>query len=178
MKGIIFNLVEDIVTAEHGEDTWDALVDQAGVDGAYTSLGDYPDADLGRLVAAASAALETPADDIVRWIGRQAMPIFVQRYPGLFSRHYGTRSFALGLNEVIHPEVHKLYPGAATPQFAFDTSDPSALGMEYRSARQMCSFAEGLLYGAGDHFGEDLVITQPRCMKRDDDHCLLVVSHP
>ena len=38
MKGIIYNLLEEVVSAEHGEDTWDALVDAAGVDGIYTSL--------------------------------------------------------------------------------------------------------------------------------------------
>ena len=31
MKGVIFNLVEEIVTDEHGADVWDELLDDAGV---------------------------------------------------------------------------------------------------------------------------------------------------
>ena len=57
MKGIIFNLVEEVVTAAYGEDTWDSLLDEAGLDGSYTSLGSYPDEDLFQLVGAASKAL-------------------------------------------------------------------------------------------------------------------------
>ncbi len=54
MKGIIFNLVEEVVRNRYGEDTWDELLDAAGLDGAYTSLGSYPDEELLRLVAAAA----------------------------------------------------------------------------------------------------------------------------
>ena len=75
MKGIIFNLLQEIVEQEYGEKTWDALLAAAKLEGAYTSLGSYPDADLMKLVAAASAALGQPPDDIVRWVGRKAVPL-------------------------------------------------------------------------------------------------------
>ena len=39
MKGIIFNLLEDVVVRNHGEDPWDQLLTATGLDGAYTSLG-------------------------------------------------------------------------------------------------------------------------------------------
>jgi hypothetical protein len=79
--------------------------------------------------------------------GRRTMPLFAQRYGKLFAAHASTRSLALALNDVIQPEVHKLYPGAVTPVFAFDTSSQSTLVMEHRSARRLCAFAEGLLHG-------------------------------
>ncbi|MBN3851729.1 heme NO-binding protein, partial [Paraburkholderia sp. Ac-20342] len=37
MKGIVFNLLEELVRREHGEDAWDDLLDAAHVQGAYTS---------------------------------------------------------------------------------------------------------------------------------------------
>ena len=52
MKGVVFNLLEEFVRRAHGEDTWDALLARAHVDGAYTSVGNYADADLGALVGA------------------------------------------------------------------------------------------------------------------------------
>ncbi len=130
MKGIIFNLLEEIVTEEHGSDTWDDLLETAGLDGAYTSLGSYPDEDLGKLVTAASTALEVPPNDVVRWVGRRALPLFHERYPSLFEPYTTTRSFALQLNDIIHPEVRKLYPGAGVPEFAFDASSSEVLVME------------------------------------------------
>ena len=41
MKGIVFNLLEEIVRETYGEDTWDDLLDSADLDGAYTSLRIY-----------------------------------------------------------------------------------------------------------------------------------------
>ncbi len=177
MKGIVFNLLEQVVSAEHGEDVWDLLLEDAELDGAYTSLGNYPDAELMLLVGAASERLATPADDVVRWFGEQTLPLFATRYPDLFAAQASTRALVLNLNEVIHPEVRKLYPGASTPVFAFDTSSPETLLMEYRSERQLCSFAEGLLLGTATHYSEPIAIERPLCMKRGDDHCVLAISH-
>lgn len=176
MKGIVFDLLEEIVVREHGEETWDLLLERSGLDGAYTSLGNYPDAELAALVAAASDALGLPPRDIVRWYGRNAMPLFAERYPALFSPHSDARSFVLTLNEIIHPEVRKLYPGADTPTFEFDASQPGHLTMEYHSKRKLCAFAEGLLHGAGDFYGQRLHIEQPECMDRGDRRCLIEIA--
>jgi hypothetical protein len=175
MKGVVFNLLEQLVARDFGEDTWDGLLDASGLDGVYTSLGSYPDEDLTKLVTAASEALGMPADDIVIWLGRNALPLFAERYPQLFEPHDSTRPFVLTLNDIIHPEVRKLYPGADVPEFDFDVRD-ELLVMDYRSPRKLCSFAEGLLLGAADHYGEQLTIEQPLCMKRGDDRCVLEIA--
>jgi hypothetical protein len=175
MKGVVFNLLEQLVVRDFGEDTWDALLDASSLDGVYTSLGNYPDDDLVRLVSAAADALSMPADDVVLWFGRNALPLFAGRYPQLFEPHDCARSFVLTLNDIIHPEVRKLYPGADVPEFEFELRDED-LVMGYRSSRRLCSFAEGLLHGAADHFGERLTIAQPSCMKRGDDRCVLELA--
>ena len=54
MKGIVFNVVESIIEREFGGEMWDTLIDEAIVDGAYTSLGNYPDEDLYALIDVAS----------------------------------------------------------------------------------------------------------------------------
>ena len=123
MKGVVFNLLEQLVARDFGEETWDALLDASGLDGVYTSLGSYPDEDLMKLVSAAADALAMPPDDVVVWFGRNALPLFATRTtPSSSSRTTRTRSFVLTLNEIIHPEVRKLYPGADVPEFDFDLS--------------------------------------------------------
>ena len=176
MKGIVFNLLEEAVSRDYGEDVWDALLEAAEVDGAYTSLGSYPDENLMRLVGAASSALDMPAHDVVRWFGLNAMPLLASRYPQFFEPHESARSFVLTLNSIIHPEVRKLYPGADVPVFDYDTSSEDVLVMGYASRRRMCAFAEGLIDGAAAHYGERAVIQQPRCMTRGDDRCVLEIS--
>jgi hypothetical protein len=174
MKGIIFNLLEEIVRENYGEDTWDALLEDAQLNGVYTSLGNYPDADLGGLVAAASAALNIPPDDVVRWVGQEALPRMALRFPDFFTPHSSAGSFVLTLNNIIHPEVRKLYPGADVPEFDFDTTG-DFLVMYYRSARRMCAFAQGLVEGAGAYFGESVEFTHLMCMHRGDPECVFQV---
>ncbi|HEV7735582.1 MAG TPA: heme NO-binding domain-containing protein [Candidatus Binatia bacterium] len=176
MKGIIFNLLEDVVTEQLGDATWDRLLDAAELDGAYTSLGSYPDADLLALVAAASAALDKPADDVVRWFGIHAIPLLANKYPQLFERHRSTRPFLLTLNGIIHPEVRKLYPGADTPDFDVDETSADELVLGYQSKRRLCALAEGLIEGAARHYGETVRIRHSVCMKRGDRHCRLALS--
>jgi hypothetical protein len=175
VKGVVFNLLEQLVARDFGEDTWDALLEASELDGVYTSLGSYPDEDLAKLVDAASDALAMPTDEVVVWLGRNALPLFAERYPQLFAPHDSTRPFVLTLNDIIHPEVRKLYPGADVPVFDFEVRE-ELLVMGYRSPRKLCSFAVGLLLGAADHFGEQLTIAQPLCMKRGDDQCVLEIE--
>jgi hypothetical protein len=176
MKGIVFNLLEEAVSHDYGEGTWDQMLEAAGLEGAYTSLGSYPDEDLMKLVGVACSELDMPAQDVVRWFGLAAMPLLAERYPEFFAPYESARSFVLTLNSIIHPEVRKLYPGADVPVFYFDTSSEDVLVMGYASPRRMCAFAEGLIEGAAAHYGERAVIEQPRCMTRGDDKCVLEIS--
>lgn len=176
MKGIIFNLLEAVVSQAHGDAMWDQLLDVAGVDGAYTSLGNYPDEDLFKLIEAAAATLALPPAAVVRWFGIQAIPHLAQKYPDFFTRHRSTRPFILTLNAIIHPEVRKLYPGAEPPMFDFDTSSPDVLIMGYHSKRRLCALAEGFVEGAARHYGETVRIEHPHCMHRGDESCRLEMT--
>src|SRR5262245_66337224 len=81
MKGVVFNLLEEVLRRSRGEDTWAALLDQAGLAGSYTSLGSYPDDDRSQLVLVASRALAMAPADVLRWFRRPAMPTRVRTYP-------------------------------------------------------------------------------------------------
>ncbi|UVW27272.1 heme NO-binding domain-containing protein [Massilia sp. H6] len=176
MKGIVFNLLEEAVSIDFGEATWDRLLDDAGLDGAYTSLGSYDDAEVVRLVGVASTALQIAPQDVLRWFGRRAMPLLYQRYPSFFASHTSTRSFLLTLNSLIHPEVRKLYPGATPPVFDFDTSNGETLVIGYSSARRLCALAEGFMNGAAEHYREPMQISHPECMHDGAGKCVFHVS--
>jgi hypothetical protein len=175
VKGIVFNLLEEAVTRAHGESAWDDLLEAAGLEGSYTSLGSYPDQHLPKLVQAASAALGPSPQEIIRWFGRESLPALAAAYPGFFEPHEDVISFLHTLNEIIHPEVRKLYPGADVPTFGFSTSEDGTVTMRYGSPRQLCAFAEGLIEGAAAHYGQSVTIAQPRCMLRGDELCVIEI---
>lgn len=174
MKGIVFNLMSELVRRDFGEDAWDDLLAASGATGSYTSLGNYPDAEMFRLVGAASEALGKPPADVLRWFGRAAMPMLAGRYPAFFAPG-STRPFLLNLNDIIHPEVRKLYPGAEVPEFDYEDGPDGSLHMGYRSHRRLCALAEGFILGAADHFGERVTVGQSQCMHRGDEKCVFEV---
>jgi predicted hydrocarbon binding protein len=171
VKGIVFNLLEEVVSKQYGEDVWDQLLDDAAADGVYTSLGSYPDGQLSGLVTAASKRLGLSADEVLRWFGQSAIGLLAGRYPQFFEAHVSTRAFVLTLNDIIHPEVRKIYPGAEVPEFTFDASSSSTLLIEYRSARRLCSFAVGMIEGAARHYGEEARVIEIACARDGSPAC-------
>lgn len=171
MKGIVFNLLEQVVSDHYGADTWDSLVDAANVGGSYTSLGNYPDSEMEALVAAACSALSLDRATVLKWFGVNAMPLLAKAYPELFEGHPDARSFIDGVNDVIHSEVRKLYPDAVCPHFRMANADDGDLMMDYRSSRRMCALAEGFVAGAAAHFGDTVDFTHETCVDRGDRCC-------
>lgn len=175
MKGVVFNLVEEAVTAAHGADAWCDLIDMAEVGGAYTSLGSYPDTELLALVDAASQMLGITPAEVLQWIGRAAIPLLAVRYELFFTPHHGARSFVMSVNDIIHPEVRKLYSGAGCPHFHFHDEPDGRLVIGYRSPRQLCQLAHGFILGASDHYRQAVDIEHVSCMTRGDPLCRLAV---
>jgi len=175
MKGVVFNLLEQAVTDAHGDDTWIDLLEEADVGGAYTSLGSYPDSEMIALVGAAANKLDLQAADVLRWFGRAAMPLLAERYHPFFVGHVSARSFVLSVNDIIHPEVRKLYSGAGCPHFHFSQDADQRLVIGYQSPRQMCHLAHGFVEGAADHYRESVAIEHLSCMLEGDALCRLAV---
>ena len=159
MKGVIFNAVEEAVTRLYSEDVWDDLLEAAELEGNYTSLGSYDDAQLMALVGAACSATGHEPDDLVRVLGRHAFPHLAERYPELVDEASGTHDFLRRVNDIIHPEVLKLHPDAKPPAFEFEDRPDNVLRITYRSQRRLGVLAEGLMLGAGDRFGEEVDVT-------------------
>jgi len=176
MKGVVFNLLEEVVSRHYGPDTWDDLLDEAGVSGSYTSLGNYPDTEVEALVKAASDKLGTDRGAILRWFGQMAMPVMAERYPIFFAGHASARPFVLGINHIIHAEVRKLYTGAECPHFHLHETPDGAVGMEYRSSRRLCALAQGFVEGAATVYGETVQFEHVSCLERGDPRCAFKIT--
>lgn len=158
MKGVIFNVVEEVIEELFDADTWDALLDAADVDGAYTALGDYADTELLGIVAAACAATGMTAEEVLRTVGHHALPKLASRVPDSLTDAPDAFSFIRKVNDIIHPEVLKIYPDSIPPAFEFE-DHPDGLVVQYRSARHLPALAEGLLSGVSLLFDEEISVT-------------------
>ena len=176
MKGVIFNLLQEAVEGEFDAEVWEHLIDQSGASGIYTSLGSYPDKEIFALVASAAKLTAQEPSAILRWFGQAAIPLLERRYTEFFTPHDTARDFVLSVNEIIHPEVRKLYSGTGCPSFHFDKDEKGRLILGYRSPRRLCQLAHGFIEGATIHYREDVVVEHLSCMNDGDAVCRLAVD--
>lgn len=158
MKGIIFNVTEKAVTELLGEDAWDDLLEEAELDGDYTALGTYPDDDLLALVVAAAAKTGHNPADVQRLVGRKALPHLVASIEDFLDPNMDVFEFLASVHSIIHVEVKKLDPDAHPPDVIPERLSDDELRLTYRSDRGLSPLAEGLILGAGDHYGEPVSI--------------------
>jgi hypothetical protein len=156
MKGLIFNIAEEIVVDLFDEDTWDQLLETAGIDGAYTAIGNYSDGELLAIISRLADTLGQTTDEVFRTVGRLALPKLSARLTGDVRPIGGAQKFLMSVNDIIHPEVRMLYPESTPPIFVFEEVDEDVLEVVYRSQRRLDALAEGLILGCGDLFGQEI----------------------
>lgn len=119
MKGIMFNLLEDVLGEAYGPDAWDDLLTETGASGVYAALGDYPDSDFFKLIDTAGSFTNRNRDQMLITFGEAAFSRMVERYPAILEGISDSRTFLLSLNRIVQAEVRKLYAGAGCPHFRF-----------------------------------------------------------
>lgn len=176
IKGVLFDVVREVVADLLGEETWDQAVEDAGLEGAYTSLGNYPDGDLAALVTLLSEAAGLSVEDTLRTVGIHGWKHLEVRQPELVDGSDDMGTLLHSLNGVVHTEVRKLYPDSVVPMFQITDQGPDHWLVTYDSERRLCHLAEGLLLGFAQSRNIDASITHLSCVNSGDPSCVLDVT--
>ncbi len=153
MMGMVFTEFLEMIESKHSFDLADAVLAQAGSDGAFTSVGTYPDAEFVALLSALSAQTGRSEGDLQHDFGKHLFGLFQAGFPAFFAHHTDAFSFLGGLETRVHTEVRKLYASARTPYFELFPAENGVRILEYRSDRALWRFAHGLLEATLEHFG-------------------------
>lgn len=176
VKGLLFDVAREVVAEVLGEDEWDRAVEAAGVEGAYTSLGNYPDAEMVSLVDLIASTAGLTRDETLRTVGIHGYPHLARRHPELVAGVDDLGALLHSLNSVIHPEVLKLYPDSTVPSFDVVDVAEDRWHVTYDSRRGMCRLAEGLIVGGGASLGTTTEVTHLSCVHDGDGTCVLEVT--
>ena len=103
MKGIVFNLLNEMVEERFGFEPWEEMLEAVGSDGVFVATESYPDEVLMGLVAAASGKTNIPQADLVRAFGEFMVPAFRRSYPVFFEDHVRLKDFLLTVDRVTPP---------------------------------------------------------------------------
>jgi hypothetical protein len=177
MKGIIFNMLEDMVVSQCGMQVWNELLAKhAPSDRVYLSAKSYAEDELFGMVQDVAQRLNLPAQEVVKAFGRFLFGGLASRHDDVVKRFSDFSSLVLGIHDVIHLEVNKLYHEPSLPTITGKIVSPTRIELTYASPRKLCYCAEGLLYGAAEHFKQSIAISHPTCMHHGAEHCTLIID--
>jgi hypothetical protein len=178
MYGMVNKAVEDMVVSHHGEATWLAIKQRAGVDNDFfISNESYPDDLTYRLVGAASEVLAAPAEQILFAFGEYWVLETARK-------GYGAMMDAAGrdLGEFLaylprfHDRVVLVFPRLQPPRFEITEHQGRSLHLHYYSHREgLTPFALGLVSGLGKMFNTParVSVVQQRSTGGDHDEFLV-----
>lgn len=177
MQGMVFTALSDMVIEKFGMSRWNSILQQVQLssDGVFTSAQQYPDAELLQLVSIISDELEIPIPVLVKAFGVYLFPALYARRPKQLDQVKGVIEFLTFVEDTVHYEVKRLYPDTYLPTFEHELLPDGGLKLIYRSKRQMCALAEGLIEGAAAQFNEEVHIEQPVCVHKGGEHCEFLV---
>lgn len=159
MKGIVFTEFLDHVEAELGVIQTQRIIDTCELEseGAYTSVGTYPCAEMGKLIGAVSSTTGRCPATLLKAFGHHLAGSFKQGYPAYFEVN-DFFDFVESIDSHIHVEVQKLYADAELPEFHIIMRTDDTLVVDYISSRALEHLAFGLLEASAQAFGETIAI--------------------
>ena len=175
MKGVIFNVLEEMVIDQCGMGIWNDILETQQIAGIYTAGESYPDEELFSLVTCISEKTQIPAETLISAFGEFLFDRLAARYPVFIEAEETLKGFLKSVDDVIHIEVRKLYENPNLPDFECEEPTGDKLIMRYSSPRQLCILAEGLIRGASKHYKTEIELDHPVCMHDGADHCDLIV---
>lgn len=153
MKGIVFTEFLEMVESDWSLDMVDRLIERAGVSGAYTAVGAYPDDEMRSLVAALSRETGSSESELLRAFGARLFVRLVLTYPKLFPDVADSFEFLADIENIVHTQVRKLYPDAELPSIEVEKR-AGELALNYFSKRPFADLIHGIVQGCVDHFGD------------------------
>jgi len=174
MKGMVFNLLEEFVVDNYGQDAFEDIYESTKLQTTDPFVGPatYPDKDFMALVETACQKLNVPLADAVRAFGKYCFPKLVEIEPSFVNNPKNAKDFLKTVHDIIHVEVKKLHPDAELPTFEYNDPGKNQLQMIYNSPKKLCIFAEGLIKGCGEHYKEKISCKQIKCCNNGDDCCV------
>ena len=178
MRGIIFTALADMVEEQYGLDVWFELIDGCDLPsgGVYTAGGYYDDQEVFSLVGALCEHLDLPTEFVLRAFGVYLSKILLDDHRRYLKENKDLKSFLMAVNNVIHVDVEKLYPGTSVPFLSYVDRDENHLTLFYSSKRKLCFLAEGLIEGAADYYKTEIALIHAECMHRGDEYCRFEIS--
>lgn len=178
MHGIVFVGLKEYVRDEYGQEAWDDLIDRVDPDSRlYTPLRDYPDEELEGFIEAAVDVTGKKEDTIVREFGRYVVSIFLDTYDAYVDEEWSALELVANTEEYIHESLRRNHGNQfSPPRLGSGRLSEDTVYIEYRSDRDLCELAKGIVDGIAEAYDADLQVDETQCMRQGYEHCRILVT--
>ncbi len=154
MKGILPKLTQKFVEKTFGKATYEAMQEEMG-NPVFLPTASYPDGVMLQMAELVAKLESTTERDFFLKLGRFTVGEFYKMYQRYF-KDEGLKEFYMRMNDV-HAQLTEEHPGITPPSFTYEDKGDE-LFINYRSARGLFDYFEGILRGAAEFKGEDVDI--------------------
>ena len=176
MYGLANKALQDLVGSRFGEDTWETIRRNAGVEiDAFVSMEAYPDDVTYKLVEAAREVLGLSAEEVLKAFGEYWVPYTAKEGYGEILKLAGDSLPAFLQNlDNLHTRVGLMFPRLKPPSFWCTDIREDSLHLHYRpgldSREGLGPFVIGLVNGLAIRFKTEIEINQTASRNQGADH--------
>ena len=162
MKGVVFRELIEMIEDQYGLDVLDQVIENAKLEsgGAYTSVGDYADEEIELILRELNTITGVDTKQLLAAFSGCFFRLLNLSYSKFFKMHNCALRFLASLDDYIHPEALKLYPGAKVPGFEPNWVNDNQLELIYSSERKMGDFARGLIEQTISYYGHEIAVSE------------------
>lgn len=169
MHGIVHQTLKEYVVDRTDEEAWAAVLDRAGIEPKlYLQVSRYPDEEVAAILEALAAMSGHDPAVIERDFGRALAPVLVRTFKA-HVRPDRDPFEVLDSLETIYAEL-STKDGTNPPAIACERDGDVAV-VTYRSDRDHCAMAHGILDGLLETLGADATVTETGCVHDGDEVC-------
>ena len=171
MYGLVNKAIKDLVTENHGEETWLKVCDIANFhEGDFISMSPYPDKLTFDLVGAVCQVLKADSSDILEAFGEYWILYTAdQGYGNLMDLSGSSFVEFLGNLDMLHHRISNMMPELRPPMFATRNETENSVELEYRSHREgLVPMLYGLIKGLGKRF--EITVHVEQIIEKSEDN--------
>jgi predicted hydrocarbon binding protein len=177
MKGIIFNLLEEMIVEQFDMLVWnDLLAKHAPLDRVYISAKNYPETELFAIATDVADLLDVTLQEVVKTFGHYLFSGLANNHTAVMERFTDFTSLVMGIHNIIHVEVNKLYHEPSLPTIVSTLLETDHIELKYHSPRKLCFCAEGLIFGAAEYYHQKISVKHDTCMHHGAEQCILNIE--
>lgn len=178
MRGVYLVQLNKYISQKYGKEHWKEYLKKINVseNKLYFSNNHYDEAEFINLIKEILIKTGQTREQFLESFGKFMCLFFLESYKIFIKPEWKT----LDVLEHIEEYNRNILQAGGTDElagkFKCKRIDPANLQIIYNSPRRMCSSVIGLIKGLSDHFKEQTIIQQSRCILQGDQECHFLVS--